>query len=124
MERTYKTLAVYLFALLFTHTCFAEGLSTLIEVGKSQDGMEMQLNDETKTFDAVKEAIEKGAITKGLTQESILNNYGKPVVVLAEDGNREKWIYKPGWASHFEGVKIYLFFDPQKKLDGIKMLNR
>ena len=113
-----------LFLSLTSSSVYADGLGTLIQVGKSQDAMERALRQETKVYEAVKKGVETGTIDKGETQDAIRKNYGDPVVVLSEKNNTEKWVYKPGYTSHFDGIKIYLFFDEDKKLIGIKMLNR
>jgi len=112
-----------LFLLLAIPECFADGLSTLIDVGKSQQAMNKELDKETKSFEAVKRAIETGSIKKGDSGTSIRKKYGEPVVVLADKAYAEKWIYKPGDASFFGGVKICLFFDGEGKLRGIKILS-
>ena len=62
--------------------CCAEGLGTLIELGKSQAEMQKQWAQETKTFEAVKRAIETGAIKKGMDKAIVLAKYGEPVVMV------------------------------------------
>ena len=121
-----KVFNLALFIFLCGNICnvYAKGLSTLIEVGKSQAAMEKELKKETKTFQAIKNAVESGGIKKGQSQKFIEKKYGEPVIILKEKGGVEKWLYKPGNVSHFGGIKIYLFFNTDKKLTGIKMLKR
>lgn len=113
---------VLFFIMLFSFTAriHAEGLSTLAEVGKDQAAMQKALDEETKSFRAIRKAIEKGTINKGESQDAIKRSYGEPVIILPDKKHDEKWIYKPGYASWFDGIKIYLYFDSDKKLEGIK----
>ena len=74
----------------------------------------------TKAYDAVKEGIEEGTLAVGESQDTIKKEYGEPVVVIPANGKFEKWIYKPGYVSHFDGVKIYLYFDNDRKLANIR----
>lgn len=101
----------------------AEGLSTLSQVAKNQDSMLGETQKETKAFNAVKKGLENGTLTKGQTQDIIRSRFGEPVVTLTNSDGNEKWIYKPAHASYFNGIKIYLFFNTEKTLAGIKMLN-
>ena len=75
--------------------CCAEGLGTLIELGRSQAEIQKQYTRETKAFEIVKRAIEAGAVKKGMDKASVLAKYGKPVAIVDDlDGIREDWIYK------------------------------
>ncbi|MCX5665892.1 MAG: hypothetical protein NT036_02445 [Candidatus Omnitrophica bacterium] len=102
--------------------CCAEGLGTLIELGRSQAEMHKQYAQETRSFEAVKRAIETGAIKKGMDKASILSKYGEPVVIVDDlDGKRVDWIYKPAESSFFEGVRATLFFTSEGVLDEAKL---
>ena len=115
---------IILILLNITVSVYAEGLSTLIEVGKSQNAMQKTLDKETKSFEALKKAIQKGAIKKGESQDVIKKRYGEPVIILPDKQYAKKWVYKPGYATWFDGVRIYLFFDDDKKLKKIKSQSR
>jgi len=117
-------LFVILTLLSITTSIYAEGLSTLANVGKSQDAMQRALNKETKSFEKIKKAIEKGTIKKGDRKDTIRKHYGEPVVILPDKQYAEKWVYKPGYASWFNGIKIYLFFDSNNELEGIKEMSK
>lgn len=117
-----KNAFLILLITFFAVNVYADGISTLMEVSKSQDAIEKDLEKETKAFKAVKRAIEEGSIIKGESQRSIRERFKEPVVILPGKDGTEKWIYKPGYASFFDAIKIYLFFDSDKKLTGIKML--
>lgn len=106
-----------------SHVYAEGGLSTLSKIAKSQEDMAETVNKETTAFRAVKNALETGKLKKGQSQGLISAQYGDPVITLTEEGNIEKWIYKPANSSYFSGIKIYLFFDHNKLLMGIKMLN-
>ena len=122
-----KKYLIYLVAagLIFVaYKSFAEGLSTLAEVGRSQGYMQKELKDETRNFKKVKKAVEKGYIKKGDSQKDIARKYGEPVIKIKDRDYPEEWIYKPSYVDWFKGVKIYLFFDENKTLAGIKMVNK
>ena len=90
----------------------AEGLDSLVEVGKSMADISAGFNEETKAFNRVKAAVDSGAIKKGLLKASIRTQYGEPVIINDDSATkREKWAYKPAASSFFEGIRIYLFFD-------------
>lgn len=110
--------------MIFAHSCYAGGLGTLIEVGKSQKGMEKALDEETATFKAIEKAIAADNIKEGQSQDSIQKRYGRPIVVISGKGGIEKWAYKPRYVSWFDNIKIYLIFDDSKKLKKIQVLNK
>lgn len=102
--------------------CLAEGLDTLVEVGKGQVQIQKAFDEETKAFTRVKEAVEDGDIAKGQAKSEIRKRYGEPVIVTTESGGtREAWVYKSAGGSFFKGVKIYLFFDARDALDEIRV---
>ena len=102
--------------------CCAEGLGTLIELGKSQAEMQKQYARETKAFEAVKRAIEAGMVKKGMNKAMVLAKYGEPVVMVDDlDGKREDWIYKPAESSFFKGIRATLFFTAEGVLDEAKL---
>ena len=103
-------------------SCFAEGLGTLIELGRSQAEMRKQYDQETKAFESVKRAIGAGIIKKGMDKASVLAKYGKPVAMVDDlDGKREDWIYKPAESSFFKGIRATLFFTAEGVLDEAKI---
>ncbi|HEC69842.1 MAG TPA: hypothetical protein ENI31_06135 [Candidatus Omnitrophica bacterium] len=104
----------------FTGCVSLSSLKPLIELGKSDKLKEKALKEETENFLRIKEAIEKEELKKGLSKEEFLKRYPAPVVIIPED-NQEKWVYKRGESSWFEGEKIYLFFDNQDKLVNYKL---
>ncbi|OGW75979.1 MAG: hypothetical protein A2Z72_04785 [Omnitrophica bacterium RBG_13_46_9] len=105
-------------------SCYADGLSALIEVGKSQEEMLKAENEETERFEEIRNAVESGQIRKGDSQESVAKKYGEPIIMLKDEDYAEKWVYKPASSSWFSGIKIYLFFDKDKNLCGIKIMNQ
>jgi hypothetical protein len=100
---------------------YADGIGSLIEVGKSMDVAKKELAAETARFNSIKSAVESGALQKGLSRQAILSQYGEPVV-MNEDftTKRERWVYKPASSSFFEGSRIYLYFDANGSLVEIK----
>ena len=117
-----KKLVVGLLVLLFSAYGFAEGLDTLIEVGKAQGLIERQTKEETKNFEGVKKAIEGGSLKKGETKDSVLKRYGEPVIEYKDAGTKkETWVYKRADASFFGGEKIYLVFDDNGALEETKI---
>ena len=114
-----------IFLLLFAFDCWAEGLGTLIELGKSQAEMEKQYAQETKAFEAVKIAIAAGMVKKGMDKASLLAKYGEPVVMVDDpDGKHKDWIYKPAESSFFKGIRATLFFAAEGVLDEAKLEER
>ena len=110
-----------LFFLFAAATCEA-GLGDLRALAASQADAQRAYDEETRAFERVKEAIQRGDIKKGQTKKEIRKRYGEPVVNTSEfETLREKWIYKPAKSSFFSGVKAYLFFDRDNKLDEIKI---
>lgn len=111
-----------LLAALSASACHAEGLGTLIQVGKSMDEVQRDYDRDTATYGRVKTAIEKGEIKKGLTQATLLK-YGEPVAIVTEAGkNRRIWVYRPGTTDLLNKPKIRLFFDGSGTLDEIAVL--
>lgn len=105
--------------------CCAEGLDTLMELGKSQAEIQKQYAQETKAFNAVREEIESGVIKNGMEKASILAKYGEPVVIIDDpDGKRKDWIYKPAESSFFKGIRATLFFTAEGVLDEAKIEER
>jgi hypothetical protein len=120
MQKIMVAFCVILLASAFD--CRAEGLGTLIELGRSQAEMKKQYDQETKAFEAVKKAIEAGAIKKGMDKASVIAKYGEPVVIVDDlDGKRKDWIYKPAESSFFKGIRATLFFTALGVLDEAKL---
>lgn len=111
--------------LLCAFDCCAEGLGTLMELGRSQAEMQKQYAHETRAFEVVKKAIEAGAIKKGMDKASILAKYGEPVVIVDDlDGKRVDWIYKPAESSFFKGIRAILVFTQDSVLDEVMLEER
>ncbi|MCX5686553.1 MAG: hypothetical protein NTW09_03735 [Candidatus Omnitrophica bacterium] len=98
--------------------CFAEGLSTLISVARSQGEIQKEYSEETRNFERAKENIDDGTIKKGQSKDEVRRRSGEPVIILQDSfTDREKWVYKPARSDFFKGIKIYLFFDKNGLLD-------
>jgi hypothetical protein len=106
----------------FVSCAYPEGLSSLIEVAKSQGEIQKEYAEETRAYEAVKRAVENGALKKGAAKETVMKSYGDPVVMLpvSVSEKRERWLYKPA-SSDFLGAgpKINLYFDGNGALDEI-----
>ena len=103
----------------------AEGLGTLIELGRSQAEIQKQYARETKAFEAVKKAIESCAIKNGMDKVSIRAKYGEPIAIVDDlDGKREDWMYKPSNSSFFSGMRATLVFTADGVLDEAKLEER
>ena len=101
----------------------ADGIDTLIEIGRSQADIQKSYQEETGSYNSVKKAVESGAIKKWQAKSEITRIYGEPVVVIGDFPNkREKWVYKPA-ASDFlgGGPKINLYFDEKGLLDQVEI---
>ena len=103
---------------------YAEGLDTLIKVGRSMADISSAYDGETKSFNRVKSAVDDGDIKKGMAKEDIRRRYGDPVIANNDSvTNSEKWVYKPAGSTFFKGIRIYLYFDDKGLLDEIKTLS-
>ena len=108
--------------ILAPFVCRADGIGTLMQVGKSMDEIQRDYDKETATYDMVKEAIGKGEIRKGLKQAAVLK-YGEPVSIVTEVmRKRQIWVYRPGTTDLLNKPKIRLFFDDSGALDEITVL--
>ena len=116
-------IAAAVFIITFPAICTADGIGSLIEVGKGMDAAKKDLAEETARFNSVKSAVETGALQKGISRQAVLSQYGEPVVMNEDFAtNRERWVYKPASSSFFEGERIYLFFDASGALNEIKIM--
>ena len=101
----------------------AEGLQSLIAVGKSMTEAKKSLAAEDGSFAGIKRALDSGALVKGRSKSAIRAQYGGPVVANTDFATgRERWVYKSVSASFFKGPRVYLLFDAQGTLDEIKIL--
>ena len=103
-------------------SCRADGIGTLMQVGKSMDEIQRDYDKETATYNRVKEAVAKGEIKKGLKQAAVLK-YGEPVAIVTEPvSKRQIWVYRPGTTDLLNKPKIRLFFDDSGAIDQITVL--
>ncbi len=117
-----KKIAAWILVIIFANQgCLrADGLKTLIEVGKSQGEIAKAYSEETRVYEGVKRAVASGGIAKGADKNTVSGRYGEPVVAVGDYGtDREKWIYKPAASDFFKGPKICLFFTKDGILDEI-----
>lgn len=107
-----KIIFLALCLVLASSAVFAEGLDSLIEVGRSMSDIAREREAEIRSFEAVKRAIQNGSLKKGVSKDSVRRQYGDPVIELEEaGGTKERWVYKHADSSFFEGNKAYLIFD-------------
>lgn len=124
LHKCRKMGAVPIFISIFfiSSTAYAIGLGELMDIARAQKDAQKAYSDETKAYERVRSAIDKGAIKKGDPKKSIGKQYGEPVVsIIDSNTKREKWIYKPAKSSFFDGVKVYLYFNKEDKLDEVKI---
>lgn len=111
--------------LAFASDCRADGLDSLIELGRAQAEMQKQCAEETRAFEKVKKGIGLNAIAKGQTKDAIKTKYGEPVVAVKDlDGKREDWVYKPAASSFFKGIRATLVFTEEGLLDEARLEER
>ena len=94
-------------------------LSDLIELAKNQGEIQKDNQQETASYNLVKAAFDRGALTKGRTKADIAGQFGEPVVMLQDkykNQGLEKWIYKRSSESYFGGEQLYIFFDDKGTL--------
>lgn len=117
-----NAMIICVIAIMPAVVCYADGLDTLIELGRSQTEMQKRYNEETATYNNVKKAIERGNIKKGDLASIIESKYGQPVVKVKDfDTGRIKWIYKAAKSTFSEGAKACLLFDKNGVLDEVKL---
>ena len=115
-------LSVIIILLSLAANAYAGRLGMLLGIAKDQSNMEKALAKETKTFEKIARAIEEGRIRAGQTQDEIRRKYGGPSVAVEKSDGTERWVYKPSEKSYFENAKIYLFFNHDKVLNSIEVL--
>jgi len=101
------------------------GIETMIELSTDRDKMVREFNIDTMNFEKVLKGINDSKIKAGDTDKGIKKQYGEPVVVVPVDntGELERWVYKPGIGSFFDGNKIYLIFNKDGYLKETKIIN-
>ncbi len=109
-------------AFIFPAGCYADGLGSLMQVGKSMDQIQRDYDKETDTYNRIKEAVGKGEIKEGLKQAAVLK-YGGPVVIVSEVIRKgQVWVYRPGTTDLLNKPKIRLFFNDNGALDEIAVI--
>ena len=94
------------------------GISSLMTLSKDRGAMEADYKKETKNYEAVREAIDKGALTKGMSGDEVSKKYGDAIMILSEaDGGKTRWVYKLAAVNYFSGSKVYLFFNSTGELE-------
>ncbi len=104
-------------------SCYADGLDSLIEVGKAQAEIQKAYKSETETYKSVQRAVDSGSIKKWQPKAEISKLYGEPVIVVDDQRTgRQKWVYKPAESDFMKGgPKVNLYFDAQGLLDEIEI---
>ncbi|OGW78233.1 MAG: hypothetical protein A2Z83_00725 [Omnitrophica bacterium GWA2_52_8] len=87
----------------------------LASVSSDAEDQDKILNQETRQFEKLRESIVDGKIVSGQTMQKVLDIAGEPVLVM-NDGDELKWVYKPGNTGWFSTSKIYFWFDPEQGL--------
>jgi len=111
---------VFVFIVLSCTISYAEGLNTLIELGKNQVEIMKDYEAQTKIFKKIKGASAAGELKKGLTKDYIKKTYGEAVVNVKDvKSGRDKWVYMPASSSFFKGEKIHIYFTDGGLLDEV-----
>ncbi|MFH0839861.1 MAG: hypothetical protein V1883_02455 [Candidatus Omnitrophota bacterium] len=109
--------------LLYTTPTKAADMKKLMEVGASQAEIAKVLRQETKSYEAVKKAINSGRIREGMTADIIRKKYGGPIIETYDKKNDiTKWLYMPASSDHFKGEKLYIHIDSDNKVKGWKLI--
>ena len=118
-----KCLLSTLILFLLSSATYASNIGELMDIARAQKDAQAAYAQETRSFERVKTAIDKGDIKKGQSKKDIESRYGEPVVSVPVYGTgREKWIYKPAKSSFFEGIKACIYFDKDNNIDEIKII--
>lgn len=105
-----KKLILLLLILSMLSGC--QGLNTLLRYSKEMSRQEKILLAQQKDFEKIKAAIENNELAVGLSSKEIISSFNEPVVVV-EEGDRERWVYRPGNID-LASEKAYLYFQQQK----------
>ncbi|MGB2600541.1 MAG: hypothetical protein WBD00_02390 [Candidatus Omnitrophota bacterium] len=94
------------------------GLSSLIQLGKDRGAMEKEFSIETKAYNSLKKAIDRGELKEGMTAKDVSRKFGAPVIEFpGNKGDTAEWVYKPGTENFLDGTdKISLIFDDSGNL--------
>jgi hypothetical protein len=94
------------------------GLSSLIQLGKDRATMEKEYSKETKSYDAIKKAVDRGDLKEGMAAKDVRRKFGAPVVEFPDSKtDTTRWVYKPGTENFLDGAdKVYLIFDANDSL--------
>lgn len=97
----------------------AADIKQLMEIGASQSKIAKSMQQETKNYNAVKNAINAGVIKDGMASDLIRKKYGVPIIdIYDKKQNLKKWLYMPASSSHFKGEKLYLYIDSDNNVNG------
>lgn len=98
-------------------------LKALMKLGKSQAEISKSLQEESKNYKRVKDAIISEELKEGMPAAGIREKYGEPIIdVFDNKKNAYKWLYMPATSTHFKGEKLYLFVSEEGKLVGWKLI--
>ena len=88
------------------------GVGTLLELSRSRKEMKEVYEDETESFENVREAFKENRLKTGTPASEVVKEYGPPVVeVPADSPGQTRWIYKRSGSDFFTGEKMNLYFD-------------
>ncbi|MBU4377176.1 MAG: hypothetical protein KKD29_06880 [Candidatus Omnitrophica bacterium] len=123
MKRYGILMVAGLFIFFSADYTLAADMKKLMEVGASQTEIAKSLRQETKSYDAVKKAINSGAIKEGMTADTIRKKYGGPIIeVYDKKRDITKWLYMPASSNHFGGEKLYIHIDSDNKVKGWELI--
>ncbi len=118
-----KALLIALLILPYAAPAEAADIKTLMEIGASQAEIAKSLQRETKSYDAIKKAINSGDIKEGMAANTIRGKYGDPVIEASDkDRDLAKWLYMPASSGHFSGEKLYIYMDSDNKVKDWKIV--
>ena len=93
-------------------------LLTLKAYSDEKDGQEKWVNEEAKRFDNLLKAVMSDSIDPASTKDSILQNYGEPVVIdhfKEHNSIVERWLYRHP-IQKLASDRIYFYFDANGNL--------
>lgn len=116
-------LFIVLATLFYTGPAKAAGLKTLMEIGAGQAEIAKSLRQETESYDAVKKAVNSGAIKEGMAADTIREKYGGPIVeTYDKKSDLTRWLYMPASSGHFKGEKLYIYIDSENKVKRCELI--
>lgn len=103
---TKVALGMIFMAVVFIAGC--QNIGTLLSYSQEMSAQHKEMRIQQDRFERVKSAVNNNKLHKNMDCAEIKNRFGEPVVIMDED-NLKRWVYKPG-DSKLGNEKVSLYF--------------